>query len=177
MQPSGPSHSLRRKLLTHFLNPTKFLEYKPRQEAETTKFLAHLLEFEGREVRGKEWVAVVDRFTPSIVFTLAYGRRIDSVDAEVVRKRREYTAFIASLFVPGAYKAEIFPFLKYTPEFLAPWKKMVREMGDRDRDFNKGLVASVKRDLRDSDGVGNGSLTSYLLEWQREKGRELLGEE
>jgi cytochrome P450 len=93
------------------------------------------------------WEREFDRFTASVVFSIAYGHRIDSFSSPVIRERLNFMQFKASLNVPGAYKAESFPILKYMPTFLAPWKKTINEQARMEVESNIGLVEGVRRDI------------------------------
>ena len=75
---------------------------------------------------------------------IAYGRRIDSMEAKVMHEVNEAMEFVGSLNVPGAYLAETFPFLRYLPTFLAPWKKTVAQRSKQDADFFGNLALEVK---------------------------------
>jgi hypothetical protein len=75
---------------------------------------------------------------------IAYARRIDSMDAKVMHGVNDAMEFVGSLNVPGAYLAETFPFLKYVPTFLAPWKKTVQRKSKEDAEFFGNLALEVK---------------------------------
>lgn len=117
VQPYGKGWAVRRKLLYRAMTPAALRTYKPRQEAESTRLTFRVLQ------NPDGWEREFDRFTASVVFSVSYGRRIDSADSKIVRDKLNFMQFMASLNVPGAYMAESFPFLKYMPNFLAPWKR------------------------------------------------------
>jgi cytochrome P450 len=82
--------------------------------------------------------------TSSIVFSISYGHRIDSLSSPVIRERLAFMHKSASLNVPGRYLAESFPLLKHTPLFLAPWKRDVKHHGALEARANARLVEYVK---------------------------------
>lgn len=167
MQPYGKSWLLRRKLLHHALTPKALGTYKERQEAEASRLMWRLVD------DPQKWEKEFDRFTASVVFSISYGRRIDSLDSEVIRERLEFMHFMASLNVPGAYLAESFPILKYVPNFLAPWKRKIQKMAEKEARSNMKLVENVRRDLKTGQEEGKnvpGSLTRLLLDVKKKEG-------
>jgi cytochrome P450 len=118
------------------------------------------------------WEREFDRFTASVVFSISYGHRIDSVDSPIIRERLEFMHFMASLNVPGAYKAESFPILKYVPPLLAPWKRNIEEHSNLEAQSNIALVEGVKRDILVAKEKGleaAPSLTQTLLAVREEE--------
>lgn len=167
VQPYGKAWSIRRKLLHRALTPAALKTYKARQEAEATRLAFGLVEDPG------DWERAFDRFTASVVFSISYGHRIDSLDSPVIRQRLEFMHFMASLNVPGAYKAESFPVLKYLPEWVAPWKRVIREHAELEGAANMALVNGVREDIRAGKERGEEvtpSLTRNLLAVRDEEG-------
>ncbi|KAI9693320.1 MAG: hypothetical protein M1822_005316 [Bathelium mastoideum] len=177
VQPYGKEWSIRRKLLHAALTPKALRLYKPTQEAEATRLCTQLLDLSNNPSdRCKwDWDRLFERFTASIVFCVAYGHRIDSLNAQVIRQRFDFMHFSASLNVPGAYLVESFPVLKYIPEFLAPWKAKIKQMGRREAAANMALVDVVRDDLKRAEANAEGkeqvpdSLTKMLLEMKQEE--------
>jgi hypothetical protein len=66
------------------------------------------------------------------------------MDTKVMHGVNDAMEFVGSLNVPGAYLVETFPFLKYIPTFLAPWKKTVEKRGKEDAEFFGNLALEVK---------------------------------
>jgi cytochrome P450 len=140
-QPYGKDWSIRRKLLHQALSPKALELYKPTQEAEAARLCYALL---GNPLG---WEKELERFTSSVVFCVAYGHRIDSLDARVISDRFRFMHNMASLNVPGRYLAETFPLLAKLPTALAPWKREVRAMGDEEAQANMALLQMVKNDI------------------------------
>ena len=158
VQPYGKPWSSRRKLLHQALAPPALRRYKPIQQAEATRLCAALA---GNPA---EFERHIDRFTASVVFAIAYGRRIDSLNARVIRDRLGFMQYAASLNVPGKYLVESFPILKHLPRFLAPWKGEMQDMGRREAAANLALIERVKADVaREKKSGVNASLSAQLL--------------
>lgn len=161
VQPYGKEWSVRRKLLHQALTPKALRLYKPVQDAEASKLCAQLL------VSPTEWEKLLERFTSSIVFCVAYGHRIDSLNAEIIHQRFKFMHYSSSLNVPGKYLVESFPALKYMPDALAPWKAEIKKHGREEAAANMALVDVVRSDIaqgkrRDKDIPD--SLCKLLLE-------------
>ncbi len=160
VQPYGKGWSIRRKLLHTALTPRALRHYLPVQTAEASRLCYALL------AAPQEFEALLDRFTSSIVFSVSYGHRIDSLQSPVIRQRFKYMQYMASLNVPGAFLAESIPILKYMPNFLAPWKADVQRVGREEAAANMALVDVVKSDIKNAkspEDVPN-SLCKQLLE-------------
>ncbi|CAJ2501539.1 Uu.00g043920.m01.CDS01 [Anthostomella pinea] len=163
VQPYGKEWSVRRKLLHYALTPKALRLYKPIQEAEASRLCYQLLS------APEDYEKLLERFTSSIVFSVSYGHRIDSLDAEVIRQRFEFMHYSSSLNVPGKYLVESFPVLKYVPNVFAPWKADIQHHGRREAAANMALVDVVKGDIAQAKAKGApdsvpDSLCKLLLE-------------
>lgn len=166
VQPYGKEWSMRRKLLHRAMTPAVLKTYKPRQEAESTRLAFQVLQ------NPANWERAFDRFTASVVFSISYGHRIDSVDAKIVRDKLDFMQSMALLNVPGAYLAESIPLLKYIPSTIAPWKRDIEEHADHERKENIALVQGVREDIRIGKEKGSEvapSLTQTLLAVREEE--------
>ncbi|KAI9687373.1 MAG: hypothetical protein M1822_002416 [Bathelium mastoideum] len=149
VQPYGKAWSIRRKLLHQVMAPSALRLYKPQQLAEASRLCAHLQE------NPQEFIKHIERFTAGIVLSIAYGRRVDSCDAEIVRKRLvtpkvvwvraddprlDFIRYAGVLSAPGKFMAESLPALKHLPLWLAPWKREIQQKGLAEAEMNKGLV-------------------------------------
>jgi cytochrome P450 len=161
VQPYGKEWSVRRKLLHQALTPKALRLYKPVQTAEAARLCQQLLESPAN------WEKLLERFTSSIVFCVAYGHRIDSLNANVIHQRFKFMHVAASLNVPGKYLVESFPILKYVPDALAPWKADIKARGREEAAANLALVDVVRSDLARAKSQGDDipdSLCKLLLE-------------
>jgi cytochrome P450 len=161
VQPYGKEWSIRRKLLHQALTPKALRLYKPVQTAEASRLCHQLL------TSPANWEKLLERFTSSIVFSVSYGHRIDSLNAEVIHQRFKFMQYSASLNVPGKYMVESFPFLKYVPDVLAPWKAEIKAHGREEAEANMALVDVVRSDLARAKTRGDDipdSLCKLLLE-------------
>jgi cytochrome P450 len=160
VQAYGKEWQIRRKLLHRALNPSALRLYRPTQVAEATRLCHALLS------RPESYEKAIDRFTSSVVFSIAYGHRIDSTDAKIIRQRLKFMQYAASLNVPGRFLVESLPVLKYVPNVLAPWKASIQRQGQMEAAVNMSLVQEVRNDIR--TGKAPESLTKLLLQAREE---------
>ncbi|KAK0608974.1 Cytochrome P450 monooxygenase yanC, partial [Lasiodiplodia hormozganensis] len=170
VQPYGKAWTARRKLLHQALTPKALALYKPVQEAEAARLCAQLLD------APEAFEKLIERFTSSVVFCVAYGHRIDSLHAAVIRQRFQFMQYSASLNVPGRYLVETIPALKYVPDVLAPWKADIKAHGAREAAANMALVDVVRGDI--SRGAASGkpvpdSLCKLLLDLRARGGDDV----
>ncbi|KAF2113997.1 cytochrome P450 [Lophiotrema nucula] len=161
VQPYGKEWSTRRKLLHQALTPKALRLYKPVQTAEASRLCYQLFQ------NPVDWEKLLERFTSSIVFSVSYGHRIDSLNAQVIHDRFEFMQYSASLNVPGKYAVESYPILKHVPDILAPWKADIKAHGRREAEANIHLVNLVRSDIARAKTQGAeipDSLCKLLLE-------------
>ncbi|PSR85691.1 cytochrome P450 [Coniella lustricola] len=160
VQPYGKGWSVRRRLLHLAMTGRRLAGYKGVQEAEGVRLCFGLLGMDGEDGGNKDndnnknnnsnsqkYVSLIETFTASIVFCVAYGHRIDSLHARVIKQRFAFMQYAASLNVPGRYLVETLPWLKHVPDFLAPWKAEIKAAGRREAEANGKLMDLVKREM------------------------------
>lgn len=59
-----------------------------------------------------------------------------------------FVQYVSILTVPGARLTEMVPMLVRLPNWIEPWKRKVKEMGNSEAEFNIGLVKVFKFDVR-----------------------------
>lgn len=156
VQPYGKDWSVRRKALHSVLTPRALQFYKPVQEAEATRLCHQLLQ------RPDDFDNLLNRFTASVVFTIAYGHRIDSMQSPIVRQRMKIMHWNAALNVPGRYLVESFPVLKHVPDMFAPWKREIKSWGREEEQANAQLLDYVREDIENAKKPGAAPLPNSL---------------
>jgi cytochrome P450 len=168
--PYSKAWSLRRRFFHDALKPSSIQKYKPRQEAEASIFCSELLR-DG----GQNWAKLVYRFTASVTFTIGYGRRIESMDASVIKKKLDFVQYSGTVAAPGRLWVETFPWLKNLPNAIAPWKRAIEEKGAEETVFNVSLVNLVRSDLAKSSEKNTiSSFTESILSSQQQAHNSLV---
>jgi len=156
VQPYGKDWSVRRKAMHTVLTPKALLHYRPVQEAEASRLCHQFLQ------KPAEFDAFLDRYTASIVFTIAYGHRIDSLQSPIIRQRMKIMHRNAALNVPGRYLVESFPILKHVPDLFAPWKREIKAWGIEEAAANAQLLDYVREDIENAKKPGAAPLPNSL---------------
>ncbi|KAJ9495776.1 hypothetical protein LTR99_010686 [Exophiala xenobiotica] len=156
VQPYGKAWLVRRKALHSALTPRVLLNYRPVQEAEATRLCHQLFE------RPQDFEPLLDRMTASIVFTIAYGHRVDSLQSPIIRQRLKMMHRAAATNVPGRYLVESFPILKHIPDMFAPWKREVKSWGLEEAAANLQLLNYVREDIENAKRPGAPPLPNSL---------------
>lgn len=160
----GKDWSVRRKALHSVLTQRALQHYKPAAEAEAVRLCQMLVD------NPQDFESLLDRFTASVVFTIAYGHRIDSMQSPIIRQRLKLMHIMASLNVPGRYLAESIPILASLPDALAPWKRQIRNWGNENEEADRQLINYVREDMENAKKPGapplTNSLAKQLLEQQ-----------
>jgi cytochrome P450 len=156
VQPYGKDWSVRRKAMHQVLTPRALENYKPVAEAEAIRLCQQLL------TKADDLDNLLNRFTSSIVFTIAYGHRIDSMQSPIIKQRMKIMHWNAAVNVPGRYLVESFPILKHVPDFLAPWKREVKGWGREEQLANAQLLNYVREDIEEAKKPGARPLVNSL---------------
>lgn len=135
--------------------------YKLIQEAESRRLARDLLGDPSRF--GKH----LERYTASVMFCVAYGRRVDTLDDPLVEKVYERMGYMATLNVPGAFWAESYPILKLVPDCIAPWKREVKRRGAEGTKLLLDLAKAVKHQIDETEAPA--SFTKALWEKHMEQ--------
>ncbi|GAB1736324.1 hypothetical protein NU219Hw_g6989t1 [Hortaea werneckii] len=127
-QPHGQTHRLYRKY-AHQQIGTKatVARYEGLQQVAVQRLLKGLLKDQGKDLnRKKLWY----RFSAvaEVIVKIVYGYEIEREEPDpylgaVERALQQ----LSDAAVPGKWAVDIFPFLKYLPEILAPFKRTARE--------------------------------------------------
>ncbi|CAL1706624.1 unnamed protein product [Somion occarium] len=116
------------------------------------------------------------RYTASVITSVIYGIHCNEYDNTFVEKFDKFTQRLEAALMPGnSPPVDMFPILKYIPEFLAPWKVRCKEVRRDQREIFFGLLDLVIE--RIENGKTNECFMEYVVERKEhyELDRELLG--
>ncbi|KAJ6460391.1 cytochrome P450 [Mycena vitilis] len=142
------------------LNHTAALSYQPLQSIEASILMRDLLDSKSP----LEYKNHLRRFVVSIIFCVAYGRRIKSLNDSVVVQNMKTDGCT----VPGKYLVESWPVLLYLPRFL----QWFRWEPERHRKLDTELYMSVMNDVKRQmeENTAQPSMAAYSLSKQAEFG-------
>ncbi|KAL1964789.1 hypothetical protein VTN77DRAFT_6656 [Rasamsonia byssochlamydoides] len=148
--PYGERWRIHHRLLATVLNARMSQAYRRLQEVESTQLVYELLSSNcfGQHFR---------RYTTSLTFALAYGKRIKCSDEPELREIEYLTTTLSeSVFDFRSLLVELFPTLNYLPRFLAPWKRI----GDR---YHEQASALFMRCMMEAQKSNSWNWTKELM--------------
>jgi cytochrome P450 len=115
--PYGDAWRKLRKAVQSVLNLTAIDKFLPIQNAEAAQTLYQLL-----KDPGNCWKHL-RRYSTAVILASVFGQRGESYESEKVQALYHAQEQFTALLAPGAHPpVDAFPFLRYIPSFLAPWK-------------------------------------------------------
>ncbi|THU86529.1 cytochrome P450 [Dendrothele bispora CBS 962.96] len=133
--------------------------YQPLQEMEAAVLVDNVL----KDPEG--WDDHLKRSAASTVLTAVYGvEPIKSKDDPLVVRINDLMHRLVRATLPGAFLVDIFPAMKYLPEFIAPWKKEGLEWHRKDTKMFQEFMDSVRGRMK--SGEAKPSFAAGLIEKQ-----------
>ncbi|KAJ7082888.1 cytochrome P450 [Mycena belliarum] len=159
----GPRYRRWKSLIQAGLNHTATLSYRPLQSVESSILMRDLLTSQN-PLAYKDHVR---RFAMSIIFCLAYGRRIKTLSDEVVLQNMKTDGYFGKVH-PGKFLVDSWPVLLHLPRFM----QWFRWEPERHRALDTALYMSVMNDVKRQmeDGTAQPSMAAYSLSKQHEFG-------
>ena len=126
LMPYGPQYRIHRRIHVGLLQPKMSQQYVRLQDLESRQLMFELL-----SINEDDWMDRFHRYSTSLVFGLAYGKRMPRGDEEEVKNVEQLMVNFLSSARVGTWIVDAMPILNKLPKFLAPWKKI----GDEYHDF------------------------------------------
>ncbi|KAL0563744.1 hypothetical protein V5O48_018320 [Marasmius crinis-equi] len=99
-------------------------------------------------VNPKEYEKHIQRYAASVVTSVSYGRRVETVDEWVVRENMEAMDYLTSVNIPGKYIVESWPWLLRLPRSLQWFRKEPEQRRQRDINFLMHILNDVKSRMK-----------------------------
>lgn len=118
--------------------------YNPYQDLENKQMITDLLD------DPQDFVGHIRRYTDSVTTQMIFGYRGVSKDEAHIKEfyqNLDNFSLIASSTVAGLL--DVFPVLRYLPEFLFPMMRQAREQAKKEKDFFVEGLEKVKRQIKD----------------------------
>lgn len=123
--PYGRQWRTQHRIQAEFLNPAISQRYRRLQDVETRQVVYDLLS-------SNNFSENFHRLSSSLIFSLAYGKRMPRGDEHEVREIDELMTYLIEKQAPGKWMVDIFPVLNYLPRFLVSWKRLGDEYHHRE---------------------------------------------
>ncbi|KAH9851906.1 cytochrome P450 [Lenzites betulinus] len=160
----GPRYKKWRALMQASLSNTAVAQYRPLQSLESKLLLHKLLHVKD----AMEYKGHLALFQMSVIFSLAYGRRIRSLQDDVVVTNTRMGGYFGKLSVPGKYMVESWPFLLKLPYCLQWFRHDVDKHREINRDWYMSLMNEVHKGM--AEGTAQPSMATLALSRQGEFG-------
>ncbi|ORY08946.1 cytochrome P450 [Clohesyomyces aquaticus] len=131
--PHGELWRKQRKMMHHFAMPSAAASYQPSQLAESSRLLRNMIR---EPAKYEKWLEL---YAAGLVFRLAYGKVIESDDAEL-KAIQSVVHTVERIASPGQYLVDTFPILMKLPNFLAPFKRELKQLHKVELDMYRGLL-------------------------------------
>ena len=169
--PSGPMHAAFRRQMHGILSVSRTKENQEIQELESRQLLQELLDWSNSPGRGSDRdfgvvQQIYRRYALSVMMTLAFGQRVASLRANIVKTVFDIMDDMARTIQPGQYFVDIFPILKRLPYFLRTWEHEVNRKIAWQWPFLKDLLD--RTELQMTKGIPNPGLIRSLIEQRAE---------
>ncbi|KAE8398031.1 cytochrome P450 [Aspergillus pseudonomiae] len=149
VMPYGKLWRIHRRLQTSLLSNSACQFYHEIQEVESHQLLFDLLSTNDFSDRFR-------RFSASLLFTLAYGKRMPRGDEHEVQEIDLLIKNLMEVVMMGNWLVDLFPQLEYLPRRLSKWKQVADGFHDREvKLFTQNLRAALER--------GNWNWTKALM--------------
>nr|WMY26074.1 AzoC [Aspergillus insulicola] len=115
--PYGPKWRESRRVQASLLTVTAAQKYEALQDLESKQLLFELLS-------QKDFSTRIQRYTSSLIYTLAYGERLHTLETDNIDKLHTHIGNISVALEPGKWLVDVIPILNYLPRALAKWKRV-----------------------------------------------------
>lgn len=129
LMPYGQQWRVHQRLQGAFLNVRVSQSYRKLQELESLQLIYELLDPDA------DFSDRYHRYSSSLIFALAYGRRMIRGDEREVKAIDQVMDNFLYAARVGTWLVDALPILNYLPKFLAPW----RRLGDKLHSFESKL--------------------------------------
>ncbi|KAK0213317.1 cytochrome P450 [Desarmillaria ectypa] len=160
----GPQYRKWKTLMQSGLSNTAALDYQRLQSIESFLLLRDLL----KDDDPLHYKNRLRRFAISIVCCVAYGRRIKTLDDDIVVNNVKTAAYFSKISVPGKFLVDSWPILLYLPKFLQWFRWEPERRRAVDTEIYLSILNNVKRQMQ--DGTAHPSMATHGLEKQHELG-------
>lgn len=128
--PYGPQYRLHQRVQGGFLAPRYSQQYIRLQDLESRQLMSELL-----TASDDDWMDRFHRYSSSLIFALAYGKRMPRGDEQEVKNVEKLMEnFLYSARV-GTWIVDAIPALNRLPKAFAPWKKLADNYHDFESSF------------------------------------------
>jgi cytochrome P450 len=94
------------------------------------------------------------RYASGLIFRIGYGKAIRTGKEEHAQRILEVVHTVERIASPGSYLVDSLPFLKYLPEWMAPFKREGRQLHERELNLFRTLLRDVQAEVEQEARAG-----------------------
>lgn len=132
--------------------------YAPEQHLEGIRLLRDIIR------SPQDYEVLFERFSVGVAMRIIYGRRLESGHDYEARSILSIVHELERVASPGAYLVNLFPWMMWIPERLAPWKRYLRKKQRRDEAFFDTMVEETIETIAGGKGT-----QSWVRRWLESK--------
>ena len=141
--PYGPKYRRHQRIQGGMLTLRLSQQYTQLQDLESKQLMYELL-----STNEDAWMERFHRYSSSLIFALAYGKRMPRGDEEEVTTIEQIMVNILYAARVGTWIVDAIPALNKLPKFLAPWKRIADEYHDFESKFYLDKMEDGKKSSR-----------------------------
>lgn len=144
LMPYGETWRMMRRCIHTILNIRAAKSYIPYQELENKQMLAEFL------TQPDDFVNHIQRYADSLTTQMVFGFRAVSKDDEHVKEMfQNFGTFNEICSSTAAGLLDVFPVLRYLPQFMTPTKKRARQSHIKEKNFYVNGWMKTKQQIKD----------------------------
>jgi cytochrome P450 len=140
MLPEGRQLQICRRFLAQLTTRSAASQYEPYQWLESYRMVGDLIATPSKAVE------IFEHWSLAMGSRLLYGRAMPSYDGEQKEMIDCETTF-EKVVTPGAFLVDILPWMRFLPDAVAPWKRWLKQMSQRDEAFYYKMWNRTQEDL------------------------------
>ncbi|KAL3494856.1 cytochrome P450 [Aspergillus germanicus] len=137
-----------RKLMHRLTMASAATSYQPMQLLESTRMLYDLLR------DPSQYELWFHRYASGLIFRIGYGKAIRTGKEEHAQRILEVVHTVEHIASPGSYLVDSLTFLKYLPEWMAPFKREGRRLHESELNLFRTLVRDVQAEVEQEARAG-----------------------
>jgi cytochrome P450 len=126
LMPYGPKWKLHNRVHSALMSPRMVHNYQYLQDIESRHLVHDLL-----SATSSDFGVHIHRYSSSLLFTLAYGKRLLKGDAYEIKENAHIAHHFIENLAAGRWLVDAFPLLNYLPSIIAPWKRIGSQLYNR----------------------------------------------
>jgi len=132
-----------RKLMHLLCKESASATYQPTQILESTRLLYDLIR------KPEEYEGWLMRYSSGLIFRIGFGKVMRDNDDPLLKRLFLELHEVERVASPGQYLVDVLPVLMYLPDWLAPFKRELKQLHRNELAIMQGLLNDVKAEMEE----------------------------